>query len=233
MKIPNLLEMFKDGVHFGHRTAKWHPKMEPYIYTTKNTVHIINLEKTQEKLKEALDFIKERAKRGGVILFLGTKKTIKEITKKYAEKVKMPYINERWIGGTLTNFSVISHLVNKLKDLESKKKSGELAKYTKKEQHQFNLEIERLNKMIGGIKTLDKLPDVIFMLDTKDEKTAVREAKRSKLATVGIIDTNCNPENVIYSIPANDDAIKSVEMITDLVTQAIEEGRGEIKEKKE
>ncbi|TSC96337.1 MAG: small subunit ribosomal protein S2 [Parcubacteria group bacterium Athens1014_10] len=225
IKIPSLLEMIKAGVHFGHRTSKWHPKMEPYIYTVKNTVHLINLEKTQEKLKEALDFVKEVMEKNGVILFLGTKKTIKEVTKKYAEKVNMPYINEKWIGGTMTNFSVISRLIKKLKDLENKKEKGEFAKYAKKEQSKFNTEIEKLNKVIKGIKNLDKLPEAIFMLDTKDEKTAIREAKKLKLPTIGIVDTNCNPEEAVYPIPANDDAIKSVEMITNLVAQAIEEGR--------
>lgn len=227
MEIPSLLEMIKAGVHFGHRTTKWHPKMEPYIYTIKNTVHIINLEKTQEKLRKALDFVKNLVEKDGIVLFLGVKKTIKEITKKYAEEAKMPYVNEKWLGGTLSNFAVISRLIKKLRDMENKKNRGEFSKYTKKEQHDFNIEIQRLNKMIGGIKDLNKLPDAIFILDAKDEKTAIREAKITKIPTLGIADTNCNPENITYPIPANDDAIKSVEMIAGLVTQAIKEGNKE------
>lgn len=227
-EIPSLLELLKAGVHFGHRTTKWHPKMKPYIYTTKNTVHIIDLEETQVALKKALAFIKGVAQKGGVILFLGTKKTLKEITKKYADKVGMPYVNERWIGGTLTNFEVISRLIKKLKDLETKKAKGDFSKYTKKEQHKIDLDVIRLNKMIEGIKNMNKLPNAIFVLDTKDEKTAIKEAKKMKFKMAGIVDTNCNPENVNYAIPANDDAINSVELITSLVAQAIEEGKAEL-----
>lgn len=224
-EIPSLLEMIKAGVHFGHRTSKWHPKMEPYIYTTKKMVYLLDLEKTQEKLKFVLKFARDLAEKDKVILFVGTRKTIKDLTKKYAEEAKMPYINERWLGGTLTNFSTISQLIKKLKDLESQKEKGELAKYTKREQLKISKKIEKLSEMIGGIKNITKLPDAIFLLDTKDEKTAVEEAKKMKIVTFGIVDTNCNPESVTYPIPANDDSIKSVEMITGLVAKAIEEGR--------
>lgn len=225
MKIPTLLELLKAGVHFGHCHSKWHPKMAPYIYTIQNTVHIIDLEKTTEKLKEALEFLKDLVKKDGVVLFLGLKPTVEKIVKQTAEEVKMPYVTERWIGGTLTNFSVIRKLMEKLDKLEKDKDSGELAKYTKKEQIEFDREIERLLKMVGGIRSLKKTPDVLFIVDCKKAKTAIQEARRKKIPTIAITDTNVNPEKIDYPIPGNDDSIKSVRLITGLVVEAIKRGK--------
>ena len=227
MKIPTLLELLEAGVHFGHRYSKWHPKMAPYIYTTKNTVHIIDLEKTVEKLKEALEFLKDLVKKDGKVLFVGLKPTIEKIIKEKAEEAKMPYVTERWLGGTLTNFSIIKKLIEKLEKFEKDKAAGEFSKYTKKEQLEFDREIERLLKMIGGIRSLKKNPDALFIVDCKKAKTAIREAKRMKIPVVALVDTNVNPEDANWPIPANDDSIKSVKMITGLVVEAIKEGEGE------
>lgn len=220
----SLPELLKNGVHFGHQESRWHPKMKPYIFAARNGVHIINLEKTAEKLKEALDFLREIVTLGGVVLLVGTKRQAKEIVRKYAMEVKMPFITERWIGGTLTNFSVISRLIDKFKKLKKEKESGELQKYTKKEQLKFDQEIERLNKLVGGVESLGRLPQALFVIDVKHEKTAVREAKRMKIPLVALVDTNSNPSDVDYVIPGNDDATKSVEYMTGLIAESIKEG---------
>lgn len=224
-KIPTLKEMLKSGVHFGHQVSKRHPQMEPYIFTAKNGIHIINLEKTQKKLEKALDFVKETTAKGGIVLFLGTKKQAQNIVKKYAQECGMPYVVERWLGGTLTNFSIILKLLNKFNDLKQKQESGELEKYTKKEQLEFSREIEKLEKIVGGIKDLKKIPEAVYVVDIKREKTAVREAKKKKVDIVSICDTNVNPRGIDYIIPANDDATKSIELITGLMAEAVKEGK--------
>jgi len=231
VQIPSIDDLFKANVHFGHRTSKRHPKMEPYIFGAKNTIHIIDLEKTAVKLKEALDFIVEKVAQGGLILFLGTKPSAKEIIKKYAEKVGMPYIAEHWVAGLLTNFSTINHLIGKFKKTLKDKEAGEWEKYTKKERLDLEKELNRLEKMVGGIRNLDKLPQAIFIVDIQEESTAVREAKRAKIPTIAIVDTNVNPELIDFPIPANDDAVKSIELITGLVAAAIEEGQNKLKNK--
>lgn len=231
-EIPDLLTMLKAGVHFGHQLSKRHPKMKPYIFTAKNGFHLINIEETQVKLKEALDFVKKIVQNGGTILFLGTKKQAQSIIAKYAKDCGMPYVAERWLGGTFTNFFAISKLVNKYKSLRDKKVSGELEKYTKKERLEFDREIEKLEKIVGGIVNLAKAPDAIFICDLKKEKTAVREALRKNIPIVGICDTNANPEDITYPIPANDDAIKSIELITSLISEAVKEGMKEKEERK-
>ncbi len=232
-KIPDLLTMLKSGVHFGHQLGKRHPKMEPYIFTAKNGVHIINLEKTQEKLAEALAFVQKIVANGGTILFLGTKKQAQPIIAKYAKECGMPYITERWLGGTMTNFPEISRVVRKLTDLKKKKVTGQLEKYTKKEQLDFDKEIEKLDKMVGGIEGMNKAPDAIFICDVRKEKTAVEEAVKKNIPIVAMCDTNVNPEKINYPIPANDDAIKSIELITNLVCEAIKEGIKGREDKKE
>lgn len=179
-EIPTLLEMLQTGLHFGHRISKWHPKMAPYIFGARNGVHIINLEITAVKLKEALEFIKSTASLGKTVLFLGTKDQAKDIVKKYAKECNMPYVISRWLGGTLTNFETIKKLLKNYNDLKAKQASGELAKYTKKEQLEFQRTIEDLESIIGGIANLEKLPDVIFILDIKKEKTALKKPRKEK-----------------------------------------------------
>ena len=225
--IPDLLTMLKSGVHFGHQLSKRHPKMKPFIFMSKNGFHIIDLEQTQVKLSEALDFVKTIAANGGTVLFLGTKKQAQPIIIKAAKACGMPYITERWLGGTLTNFAAISKVINKYRRLKEQKVKGELAKYTKKEQLEFDKETSKLEKMVGGIQELNKIPEAIFICDVKREKTAVSEASRKNVPIVALCDTNANPTNIAYPIPANDDAIKSIELITILVAEAITEGKSQ------
>lgn len=219
--IPSLEEMMKAGVHFGHQRSKWHPKMKPYIFTEKNGVQIINLEETQKQLGKALEFIAKTVEQGGTVLFLGTKIQAKKIVKEAAESCKSPYIISRWLGGTLTNAPSILGLVKKFRKLRSDKASGALEKYTKKEQLLMNQEIERLEGLVGGIAELDKIPDALFIVDIREEKTAVREARRKNVPIVALCDTNTNPEKAEYPIPANDDAIKSIALLAGAVAQTI------------
>ena len=219
--IPSLEEMLKAGVHFGHRSSKWNAKMKEYIHTTRNKVHIIDLEKTEKKLKNALEFINEIKEKKGTIIFVGTKVAAKDITKQTAEEVGMPYVIERWIGGTLTNFKVISKRLEHIRDLESKEKEGELKKYTKKEQHEFNVEIQKLNRYFGGIKEITKLPDALFVIDASKEKLAIKEAKMKNIPVVGLCDTNSDPTTVDYPIPVNDDAISSLKLILGAVVKVL------------
>ena len=227
-KLPELLAMLKAGVHFGHRESKWHPKMRPFIYTSRNGVHILDLEKTSEYLKRALDVVKETTAEGGVVLFVGTKRQASGIVQKVAQDAGMPYVTERWLGGTLTNFKVINSLVKKLKRLEDQEQSPDYEqKYKKRERLTFTEEKERLLTMVGGLRTLEKLPAAIFFVDIKEEKTAVKEAQRMKIPTIGIVDTNVNPENVTHPIPANDDATKAINLIVSAVGEAVKEGVAE------
>ena len=225
IKLPPMIELAKAGAHLGHRTTKRSPKMEPYIYGVKNTIHIISLEKTLEKLEVALNFLVQMASQGATILFVGTKPSAKDIIKKYAQDIDTPFIIERWLGGTLTNFSTISKLIKKLNSMTEDKEQGVWKKYSKKEQLELEKELNRLETMVGGIKSLKNKPDVIYLIDLQKEKTAVREARRSKIPVVAIVDTNVNPELVDWPIPANDDAVKSIDLITKLVAEAIKIGR--------
>lgn len=221
VRSPQMDEMLEAGVHFGHKTSKWNAKMAPYIFTSRNGVHIIDLEKTQKKLHKALKFLKSVKEKKGVILFVGTKVAAKELVKETAKACKMPYVIERWIGGTFTNFEIISQRLEHFRELEEKKKTGELKKYTKKEQHDFGIELQRLEQRFGGIKNMTKLPEAVFVVDVYKEKTIIREAIAKKIPTVGICDTNANPELVTYAIPANDDALSSLRLILGAVAKTL------------
>lgn len=225
MKVPELLEMLKAGVHFGHQSSKKNPKMDEYVYTQRSQISIIDLEQTAKKLQEALNFAKKIASEGGVILFIASKKQAKSIVEEAAKSCSMPYITSRWLGGTFTNFGNIVKLPKKLKELEEKQKTGEFAKYTKKEQLNFSREVDRLKEMVEGIKEMPKLPDAVYVVDIKKEKTAVTESNSKGIPIVAITDTNVNPSKIKYPIPANDDAVKSIEMITKLMAEAINEGK--------
>jgi len=229
MRLPTLIELLEAGVHFGHQTSKRHPKMEPFIFGQKAGISIINLEKTLKNLEGALEFIKELARQGKKILFLSTKKQARAIIENYAKRVGMPFVNFRWLGGTLTNFSEIHHLVKKFRRLKEEKERGEWEKYTKKERLSFEKEIKELEEKVGGIENLDDLPEAIFIIDIKKERTALREAKKKGIKIVAICDTNVNPLGIDYIIPGNDDALKSIELFTSLVAQAVEEGQKEAK----
>lgn len=225
MKQPSLEELLEAGAHFGHQSAKWHPSMRPYIYTERNTVHIIDLQQTQKKLAAAQEFIADVVAKDGTVLFVGTKKQTQKIVKKMAEAVGMPYSTERWLGGTFTNFDSIKKQVAKLKELEAKRQSGELTKYTKKEQVDFDKEIERLNRFFGGLRTLYRLPEVVVVFDTHTDKNAVSEGRRKKVPVVALCDTNSNADQVDYPVPTNDDAVKVLELIAAAFQEAVEEGK--------
>jgi small subunit ribosomal protein S2 len=220
-------EMAKAGLHFGHRVSAVHPKMMPYIFGVRNTVHIIDLEKTKEKLKEALEFIQKLISENKVLLVVGTKVQVRNLVLDLARECNLPYITERWLGGTFTNFEVIRKRIDYYKDLKKKKTEGELEKYTKKERAKIDLELRELEKKFGGIKNLERLPDAIFVLDMKKDALAVKEARKKGVTVIGISDTNIDPTLVDYPIPANDDAISSVKYILEKVKEVILKVRSE------
>lgn len=213
------------GVHFGHQVRRGHPKMAQYIYGARDGVHIIDLAKSEEKLKEACEFVYELGKRNGVLLLVGTKKQAKEIVKSLAQEVGTPYIIERWVGGLLTNFDEIRRNIKRLSDLKSQKEKGELSRYTKKEQLLIDRELQKFERNFGGVSQMDKVPDAMFIVDTVAEKTAVREALNKGVTLVGFSDTNANPMSLDYPIPANDDGIKSIRIICETVIKAYGEGK--------
>jgi small subunit ribosomal protein S2 len=199
--------------------------MKPYIFGARNGIHIVDLEKTLVKLGEALDFVRDTVARGGVVLFLGTKRQAKDIVKSAALDCGMPYVCGRWLGGTLTNYVEVMRLIKHFNDLKAQQASGALAKYTKKEQSNFAKEIEDLENKVGGIKNLTRPPDALFIIDVKKEKTALDEAQTRKIPVIALSDTNVNPEDITYPIPSNDDAIKTIELMTKLVAEAVKEGK--------
>lgn len=232
--LPDIVDMLKSGVHFGHKKSRRHPKMEQYIYTIRNEVHIIDLEKTIVKLQQALDFMSDIVKRGGIILFVGTKKQAQKSVEESALSCGMPYVSHRWIGGTLTNFAIISKLIKKFKSMKAKLETGEIAtKYNKKEQLDFSREIEELRSNLGGIQDLGKMPDAMIIVDLIAEGTALREARKKKVPIIALCDTNVNPELVDYPIPCNDDALKTIEMMMSLFAKSINEAKMERAQEKE
>ncbi|MBI4138545.1 30S ribosomal protein S2 [Candidatus Uhrbacteria bacterium] len=226
-KIPTLAELLQAGAHFGHQTAKWHPKMNKFIFGSRQGIHIINLEETQKALDQALAFVKQTAARGGIVLFVGTKKQAAPIVEREAIEAGMPYVSRRWLGGTLTNFAVINQVIRKFKDLKRKQEKGELGKYTKFEQLKFDEQIVKLEQNVGGIKELGRIPEAIFILDIRKDKTALQEAKRRGVKIVALADTNVNPVGIDYPIPCNDDAVKTLELMTHVIAAACKAGREE------
>ncbi len=223
--LPTVLELLKAGVHFGHQKGKWHPKANDFIFIERGGVHIIDLEKTLEKLEIAVNQLQKIVSEGGNVLFIGTKSQGKDMIKKYAELAGMPYINERWVGGLFTNFANVSKLIKKYRSLKEQKETGALGKYTKNEQVKFTKEIQRLEKIVGGLGDMSKIPEAVFILDAKREKTAVEEAKKRKVAVFGFCDTNINPNIFNYPIPANDDAVNSINLVLKTVSEAIKEAK--------
>lgn len=217
----DIQEMKKAGVHFGHQTSRLHPKMKPYLSSVKNTIHFLDLEKTIEKFEQALEFIQEIAKENKVLLLVGTKIQVKDLVKDFASKVGNPYICERWLGGTLTNFNVILKRIEHFISLEKQKESGELEKYTKKERIKIDKEFQKLKTKFEGLKDLKQLPDAILVLDIKKDILAVKEAKIKGIKVIGICDTNVDPSLVDYPILANDDAISSVKYILDKIQETM------------
>jgi small subunit ribosomal protein S2 len=228
-KIPKLEDMLKAGMHFGHRTNRWHPKMKQFIFTSKNGIYIIDLKKTQEQLELALDFMTKLVSEGKSILFVGTKNQVSGPLKEMAVKVGQPYIVGKWLGGYLTNFIVVKKSVKKYLDLIEKRETGKLEKYTKKERLNFDREIKKLEMRVGGLASLNKMPDALFVWDIKEEETAIKEAQQKNIPIIGICDTNVNPEEVTYAIPANDDSTKTIKIILEAVSSAILEAKKNIK----
>lgn len=217
--------LLEAGVHFGHKTSRWHPKMAPYIHSKRQDSHIIDLTKTVEGLEKALPFLSEVVASGKQVLFVGTKRQAKEIIRAAAEEVKQPYVVERWLGGTLTNSNTVNAQIKHLKQLENRMASGELSnRYSKLEVQRFQEEIESLNVRYGGIKDLNGKPGAVFVVDVINETNAIKEAKRLNIPVVALVDTNADPREVDYVIPANDDAIKGITLILDYVKQAVSEG---------
>ena len=225
MSVVAMKQLLEAGVHFGHQTRRWDPRMAEYIFQARNGIHIIDLQKTSKKLDEAYEFIRSQAEEGKNILFVGTKKQAQECVKEAAEKCGMFYINERWLGGTLTNFPTIRTRVERLTELERMEEDGTFDVLPKKEVVLLRKEMEKLNKNLGGIKEMTEIPDVMFIVDPKKEHIAILEAKKLNLPVVGLIDTNCNPNDVDYVIPGNDDAIRAVKLMTDVMANAVIEGR--------
>ncbi len=231
VKLPSLMEMLKSGVHFGHQKSRWHPKMKPFIFAQRSDVHIIDLEKTYEQLEKAVNFIINETANGGEVLFIGTKRQIREIVKTSAQAANSPYVIEKWVGGTFTNFSTIIKLIRKLEKLEKQKEKGEWNKYTKKEQLELEKQYQNLMEKVGGIRQMVKLPSLVYVVDIREEKTAVTESRKKGVPIVAICDSNVDPSKVTLPIPANDDAVKSVEMITKVIAAAVNFGKQEYAKK--
>ncbi len=228
MQLVSMRKLLENGVHFGHQTRRWDPKCKPFIYTAKNGVYIINLEKTQEDLQVAYNKLKEIAENGGKVLFVGTKKQAQQIVLDEATRSGSFYINQRWLGGTLTNFRTIQRRIKRLLEINEMETSGTINVYPKKEVVLIRKEATRLDNFLGGIKEMKKLPDAVVVVDPKEDHNAVLEARKLNIPVFGLTDTNCNPAFVDYPIPANDDAIKSIKLIISLLADAIVEAKGGI-----
>ena len=225
MAVVAMKQLLEAGVHFGHQTRRWDPRMAEYIFQARNGIHIIDLQKASKKIDEAYEFIKEQVEEGKTVLFVGTKKQAQECMKEAAIKSGMFYVDQRWLGGMLTNFDTIQKRIQRLKDLETMEQDVTFDVLPKKEVIILKKEMEKLEKNLGGIKEMDKLTGVIFLVDPKKERIAILEAKKLGIPTVGIVDTNCNPEDLDYPIPGNDDAIRAVKLIADVMANAVIEGK--------
>ena len=231
MKI-ELKDLLDAGCHFGHQSERWNPKMANYLYGEKEGIHIFDLVKTKQCLEKAMEFVRQTTASGGKIIFVGTKRQAQAMVKEEALKAKMPFITERWLGGIVTNWDNIKKSINKLKDLRAQKESGELKKYTKKENILIDREISRLERFFGGLADLEELPAAIFVVDVKKEKAAIQEAAKKDIKIVAIVDSNSDPDLVDWVIPANDDAVGSIKLIVESIGRVAKEGR-EIWEKKQ
>ena len=225
MAVVTMRQMLEAGVHFGHQTRRWNPKMKQFIFGEKNGIHIINLDQTLERTETAYSFVRDLVANGGTVLFVGTKKQAQDPIRSYAEKCGMPYINERWLGGMLTNFETISKRVSKMQEYERMKVSGEFDAMPKKEALLLTRELEKLQKNLSGMAHLSRRPDAIFVLDTMKEHIAVTEANKLKIPVVAVVDSNVDPDVVQYPIPGNDDAIRANDLLTRVIAEAVIEGR--------
>ncbi|RIK41055.1 MAG: 30S ribosomal protein S2 [Chloroflexi bacterium] len=224
MSVVSMKELLEAGVHFGHRTRRWNPKMRPFIFTERSGVHIIDLQQTMLRLNEYAALVRDLVAKGGTILFVGTKRQAQATVRQEAERAQMPYINERWLGGTLTNWVTIKQRIDHLLQLERRMDAGEFNVLSKKERLTIQREIDKLNRRIGGLKTMSRLPNMVFIVDTNIEDLAVTEANKLKIPVMAMVDTNSNPDLVDYVIPSNDDAIRAVKLIVSIIADAAEEG---------
>ncbi len=225
MAVVSMKQLLEAGVHFGHQTRRWNPKMAEYIFTERNGIYIIDLQKTVKKVEEAYMFVRDVAEAGDSVLFVGTKKQAQESIKEEAERVGMYYVNSRWLGGMLTNFATIKTRIERLAQLRKMEEDGTFNLLPKKEVVKLNLEIEKLEKYLGGIKEMKKLPGALFIVDPRKERNAVAEARKLHIPIVAIVDTNCDPDEIDYVIPGNDDAIRAVKLIAGIMANAILEGK--------
>jgi small subunit ribosomal protein S2 len=225
MAVVEMKELLEAGVHFGHRVKRWHPKMRSYVFTERNGIHIIDIQQTIERLTEATELIKNDISDGGMLLFVGTKKQAQDSIADAAQRCGMPYVNERWLGGTLTNFRTIRQRIEYLIDLERRYERGEFEKLTKKEVLGLEREMSKLNRRLGGIKNMDRLPSMVFITDVRREHIAVKEANKLNIPIVAMVDTNCDPTPIDHVIPANDDAIRSIRLISNKLADAVVEGQ--------
>ncbi len=225
MAVITMKGLLEAGVHFGHQTRRWNPKMAEYIFTERNGIYIIDLQKTVKKVEEAYDFIKEIAAQGGEILFVGTKKQAQEAIETEAKRCGMFYVNQRWLGGMLTNYKTIKKRIDRLNELTQMEDDGLFDVLPKKEVIQLKHEAERLEKFLGGIKEMNGIPDALFVVDPRKERIAVQEAKILGIPVVGIVDTNCDPDEIDFVIPGNDDAIRAVKLLTEAMANAVLEGK--------
>ncbi len=225
MPVVTRRELLEAGIHFGHQTRRWNPKMGRYLYGERSGIYIIDLEKALEGVEEAYEFVRDLGRRGGIVLFIGTKKQAQEVVAEEAARVGMPFVNTRWLGGMLTNFQTISRRLLRLRELSEMERGGAFDYLPKKEVQRLRNEREKLERNLGGLEGLERLPDAIFVIDTKKEHIAVSEARKLGLPVIAIVDTNCDPDEVDYVIPGNDDAIRSVSLIARVIADALAEGR--------
>ena len=225
MSVVTMKALLESGVHFGHRTNKWNPKMRQYIFTERNGIHIIDLQQTVKLLDEAYAFIRDTVAEGGTVLFVGTKRQAQDTIREQAERCGMPYVTERWLGGTITNWFTIQKRIFELERLERMRDSGEIKLLTKKEGLMIEREIDRLEKRLSGVRSMKRLPDILFVVDVNREDTAVHEANLKDIPVVALVDTNCDPKNVDYLIPSNDDAIRAIKLLVGKIADAVMEGK--------
>ena len=225
MAVVSMKQLLEAGVHFGHQTRRWNPKMAPYIYTERNGIYIIDLQKTVKKLEEAYNFVRDLAANGQSILFVGTKKQAQDAIKEEAERVGQYYVNARWLGGMLTNFRTMRTRIDRLAQLRKMEEDGTFAMLPKKEVIKHQAEIEKLEKYLGGVKEMKKLPAALFIVDPRKERNAIAEARKLNIPIVAIVDTNCDPDEIDYVIPGNDDAIRAIRLIAAAMANAAIEGR--------
>jgi small subunit ribosomal protein S2 len=225
VSVVSMKALLESGVHFGHQTRRWNPKMSQFIFTARNGIHIIDLQKTMQRIKIAYAAMKELAEKGGKVLFVGTKKQAQSAIEEYANKCGMFYVAERWLGGLLTNFKTVSNSIKRLKDLEEMRERDHWEAETKKERLELQRELNKKNKVLVGIKDMTKLPDALFIIDPKRESIAVREARKMGIPIFAVVDTNCNPDEIDYPIPGNDDAIRAIALFLDVMSRAVIEGQ--------